>query len=146
MGLSFLFLQLDFLDQWVVIPYQRAVAQISGCLLRAVGITHQVEGSTIILRTISLNVDRSCTGLFAMCVFCSSVISFLSRIREKLIGIGLGILIIFLFNLVRVFSLCLMALYARPWLGPAHNVGWQILMIFIILFSWLFWEERIVKG
>lgn len=145
MGISLLILQSDTFDRAVVMPYRLAVTSIAGYCLGMVGIDHAIEADIIVLKGTNLRVDRSCTGVFAVFALCSAVVSYPSRTREKLLGCGLGILVIFFFNIVRVLSLCLLGIFAPHWIGPVHNIGWQILMIFIILVLWLFWEEKIVR-
>jgi exosortase H (IPTLxxWG-CTERM-specific) len=120
-------------------------ARAAGLVLNLFAMRVQVSGTTIYSRDLSFRIIAQCTGIFTMAIFLSAVLAYPCRLKEKAIGIAMGMPIIFLINLIRVVSLFYIGLYFPDVFDMAHHVFWQCLMIFSAVVLWLFWAEKFVN-
>ncbi len=87
------------LDTWV----SMAAAQISGLTLTGLGVDVAVEGRAVqVARTAGVRIIDGCNGLSNIGVFVGFVVAYPGKTTRRLWFIPLGILIIFLTNVVRV--------------------------------------------
>jgi len=119
-----------------------AIARATGFILRVFGTAAHVSGTTIISPVFSVEVIVSCSGIFAYILFVAAVLAYPCKLKEKAIGIGLGVPIIFAVNLARIVSLFYIGAYLPQFFEPAHLLFWQALMIVTVVLVWLFWAQR----
>jgi len=73
------------------------------------------------------------------------VLAYPCTMSEKGIGIALGIVVLFVLNLVRTVSLFLVGTYLPSVFDTVHYVVWQSLMILLAIGVWLFWMEKMIR-
>ena len=117
-------------------------ARATGLVLNLFGAGVRVSGSLISGPRYTMEVIPGCTDLYITPIFLAAVIAYPSRLRAKLLGIGLGLPAIYLLNLVRLTSLFYIGLYLPRFADRAHLLVWQSLMIILTLLLWLLWVER----
>ncbi len=127
-------------------PLLVAIARVTGFILKMFGMEAHVSGTTIIAPVFSMEVIAACSGIFAYVLFVAAVFAYPCTPKEKAIGIGLGVPMIFVVNLVRMVSLFYIGAYLPQFFEPAHLLFWQALMIISAVLVWLFWAQKMVHA
>ena len=125
---------------------QRSLAMISSGILNLFGQNTIVAGTTVQSSVFGITVVTACTGVFITGLFLIAVIAFPARWTSKLIGAGIGIVGIFLVNIVRLVSLYFIGVHWPGFLDQAHQLVWQSLLIVIAVALWLLWAGRWAYG
>ncbi len=120
------------------------VAQLSNWLLNLLGLNTQSFNSIVFLPEgqIAIDVTYKCTSIIQIGFFTAGVFAYSCRKIKKLIGLIIGILLIFSTNLIRIVSLFFVGIIASPFFDFAHKVVGEVLMIFITFLTWLIWSKR----
>jgi exosortase/archaeosortase family protein len=118
------------------------IASATGSILNLFSSDIQVVGTSISSPDFSMEIISACTGLVAMAIFTSAVLAYPCRLGKKAEGIALGIVGLFIFNLVRMISLFLLGSYFPDLFNTAHYIVGQSLIILLAIGLWLFWLEK----
>ena len=123
-GLALVFFFLLFADssfsKKVLEPFTTFVAFCSSQILNVFGSWTSVSGTNLSSSDYGINIVYGCNGAFATAILLSGIIAYPSRIKEKLIGILIGIPAIFAINQIRVISLFLLGRFALFGHGLLH--------------------------
>jgi exosortase/archaeosortase family protein len=92
-----------------------------------------------------LVVITECTGIYTKMIYFSIVGAYPARIKEKLIGLLIGIPAIHILNLVRMVVVSLVLFHKRELFGFFHGYFWQIVFVIFMLLLVIFWMAKIVK-
>ncbi len=133
-------------NETVMDGIQRSLALISSGILNVFGQDTVVIGTTVQSSLFGISVVTACTGIFITGLFLIAVIAFPARWTSKFIGAGIGIAGIFLVNIVRLVSLYFIGVHWPGFLGQAHQLIWQSLLIVIAVALWLLWAGRWAYG
>jgi exosortase/archaeosortase family protein len=87
-----------------------------------------------------------CAGVFGMMIYASAVIAFPSKIREKLLGLVMGIVGLYVINTVRMSVLGMIGIYWSDLFHFFHEWMWQGIFIAFVIVFWLIWKEKIVRS
>ena len=118
-------------------------ARITGLILGALGTPAAANGTIVTSNNFSVAIIGECTGIVPIMIFLSAVVAYPCRLKQKLAGMAIGIVVLYLINLVRIVSLFYVGAYYPDFLETAHLVLWQGLMILLALILWLFWANRL---
>lgn len=120
------------------------VAKISNLLLNLLGLNTQSSHSIVFLPEgqIAIDVTYKCTSIIQIGFFTAGVFAYSCKNTKKVIGLIIGIPLIFSTNLIRIVSLFLVGIVASPFFDFAHKVVGEVLMIFITFLAWLIWTKR----
>jgi len=138
--------QTSLADRLIFKPVAAAEARVAAVLLAATGPPARADGSVIHAGPFAAMVDTNCTGLFVMFIYLSALVAYPSGLREKLLGMGLGVGALFALNLVRICTLVLVGAARPDLLNVAHYLIWQSVMIVVALCLWLLWAERVADA
>jgi len=133
-------------NETVMNGIQRSLAMISSGILNLFGQNTIVAGTTVQSSVFGITVVTACTGVFITGLFLIAVIAFPARWTSKIIGAGIGIVGIFLVNIVRLVSLYFIGVHWPGFLDQAHQLIWQSLLIVIAVALWLLWAGRWAYG
>ncbi len=119
----------------------------TGSIVNLFGGSVQVDHALISSPDFSMSIVANCTALIPIIIFTSAVLAFPSTIKQKAIGILLGIVAIYALNLVRTVSLFFIGShFSESIFNMAHFLIWQSLMIILAIVLWLFWVERLARA
>lgn len=119
-------------------------AKITSWILRLFSIKVQSVNSIIFCSPeFAIKIAPGCTAIKQLGFYIAGVLAYKCTLMHKFIGIVLGIVIISFTNFIRLISLFLIGIYARPQFNIFHEVFWEILMILIVFFTWLLCINRI---
>jgi len=108
----------------------------------ALGFELHRNGTIIGSGDFGVDIAPACSGAVPTSIYLAAVLAFPSTWRSRLIGSGLGILIIHLVNVVRVVVLFLIGVYFREIFHETHVYVAQALVICVAVALWLYWAGR----
>lgn len=118
-------------------------ASATSAILNLFGGGVHTADTLVTSQNFSMRIVAECTGIIPMIIFLSAVIAYPSRLKDKAIGIVIGIFGIYLLNLVRTASLfCIGASFPKIF-NTAHYLVWQSLIILAAIALWLVWVEKL---
>ena len=120
-------------------------AGATGLLLNLTGQGVAVNGSVVSSPRFAFQVVDLCTAIMPMMIFTAAVLAFPSRIKEKALGLLLGLLGIFVVNEIRLVSLFYIGSYVPSIFNTTHLLVWQSLMILLAIGLWLLWVYKYVR-
>lgn len=119
-------------------------ATVCGAVLSLFSDHVTYAGKFVTYRGFSVEIIDECTGLLEMVIFLAAVISFSTTIKKKLIGIGLGIPAIYLFNIIRIIFLVVAGAHSQSIFDFMHLYFWQATLIIMIATVWIGWLTLVV--
>ncbi len=143
--LFFILFRNDFIFKKVIEPFTAFVAFCSSKILNIFGSWTSTSGTNLSCGDFGIQVVHGCDGVFATAILLSGIIAYPSRIKEKLIGILIGIPAIFAINQVRVISLFLLGRRYPAVFEEVHVYVWQPIIIIFAILVWDFWARNFVK-
>lgn len=91
----------------------------------------------------ALNVYEGCNGINVMIVFVAFIFAFGGAARKMVWFIPLGIILIYLINLVRVLGLFYVAQYWKEYFYYIHKYAFTAFIYGFVLILWWWWIEKI---
>ncbi len=135
-------LGIEFVD-----PVQRqlslATAWVIDGLLGAYGNQSFRHGDTLTFQGFSVRIIGECTGMVEFALLTAFMLAFPARWKEKLRGIVLGGLGIYIFNLIRIVGLLVLGAKAPAYFSFFHIYFWQVTAIGIISAIFLVWTRSL---
>jgi exosortase H (IPTLxxWG-CTERM-specific) len=129
----------------VIQPFTAFIAFFSSKILNLFGTWTSVSGTNLSSKDFGINIVDGCNGVFATAILLAGIIAYPSRIKEKLIGILIGIPAIFLINQLRVISLFYLGRSHPTVFEEVHVYAWQPIIIIFAILVWDFWARNFVK-
>ena len=97
----------------------------------------------------SYEIYYQCTGFLPAAFLTLSILCYPGHLRLKLLGVVIGLPIMFFLNLVRLVHLYYIGVHSPGFFGVAHNVLWEGFLIAATLgiwMGWMTWSDRRVIG
>lgn len=126
----------------VLDPFTGVVARVTVWLFLLAGQEASAIGRSVTINSVTLSIATGCNGVEAMALYFAGVLALPVRWTRRLIGLGIGLVGIFIINQVRVISLFLVAMYRPDFLPQAHNYAGQTFVIVMGMALWFFWAEQ----
>lgn len=122
-----------------------ATARIAHGLASALSSDAAIQGKQVWLGGFSVRIIEECTGIFEALIFVAAVLAYPTSVARKAIGIGLGVPLLYAFNLLRILVLLAVG-RGRPGLFEfMHLYFWQATLILMITSVWLLWIFAVVR-
>ena len=121
-------------------------ASLSYWFLNGFGASTEVVGKTVSFNGFNVIVIAECAGLLEFMMFAAAVIAYPARWGSRLIGLLIGIPILFGFNVLRIMSLLVIGKYEPTLFHFAHIYLWQGTLVLLIGGLWLAWVRFVVHG
>ncbi len=145
--LLYLCLQMELTHRWIAVSLPGFVAGLVAWFLSVVGMDAQAFGTTVsIVDGLSFRIIYHCTGLFLMSIYASAVWAYPATWLERLLGLVLGLPVLFGLNVLRLAALGIVGKYFPQYFDLSHEYLWQGLLIVFVLVLWVQWRDRIVTG
>jgi exosortase H (IPTLxxWG-CTERM-specific) len=143
LGAFSLFLRVDLVDDWLVVPMTELLAWVSHAGLRLVGFETSVAG-TIIQGSegFAVNILKGCNGVYVMAIFVSAILAFPATWKQRLVGILLGVPAVQGINLARIVSLYYIGVRHPALFERFHYHVWQTIVIILSMALWLGWADQ----
>jgi len=144
--LAFMLIHARMVETEALAGFLRFTARATGAILNLFGASVQVDGTLVSSPDYSINIVTECTGLIPMAIVVCAVLAYPCTWRQKGIGAALGIVALFVLNLVRTSSLFFIGShFSSSFFNTAHFLIWQPVMIVGAIVLWLFWVEKLVR-
>lgn len=88
-------------------------------------------------------IGGPCNGITLMCLFAVFVIAYPGSVKNKLWYVPLGIVLVFLINIIRIVALALIAYYAPQYLNFNHTYTFTFLAYSFVFMLWMIWVNRL---
>jgi exosortase H (IPTLxxWG-CTERM-specific) len=129
-----------------LVPLQDFTAGATAFFVNLFGSEVQVDGSIISSPSgTPLEIIPECLGIISMAIYASAVLAYPCRFKQKMLGISIGIVALFILNLVRTVSLFYIGSHFPDFLETAHVLIWQSVMILAAIALWLLWMEKLAR-
>jgi exosortase H (IPTLxxWG-CTERM-specific) len=119
-------------------------AILSGGLLDVVGVDNARSGTVLTFRRGGMEVISECSGVYVAILFAAGVLAFPAPWRARLLGLAVGLPLIFAINVLRLTTLGAIIAYKAAWLPLFHEYLWQVFFILVVAALYLVWIERMV--
>ena len=110
-----------------------------------VGASVSLDGNLVSLDGFAVRIIEECTGIFEVIIFAAAVLAFPTTWLKKLIGLVLGVPILYAFNVVRILVLLVVGRYQPSIFEFMHLYFWQATLILMITSVWLLWIFKVVR-
>ncbi len=122
-------------------------ANISSWILNVFGQSTTSKEGNISSPSFAISVKKGCDAIAPMILFSFAILFFPVNYKDKLKGIGIGIGLLFIINIIRIVSLYLVGKYSnRTVFDIMHVDVWQIFFIIITVFIWVQWLKSSFKS
>lgn len=123
-------------------PVQRAIAALSALAARWAGGQALARGDDIVIKTLVMNVNHECTGIFVCLLFASFVLAYPASWPARLAGLAVGIPVFFAVNVLRLATLArILEVYPDAFFY-LHEYVWQGVLTVFVLVGAIGWAER----
>src|SRR5882724_7706310 len=112
LGGGFALISLNWVNDHAVEPFTAGIARASGVGLNLLGQQVSLQGTIIQSSRFAVNIRNGCNGVEAMLIFLAAVLAFPASWRARLLGLGLGTIVI-------LFAVLLWILWANRFTAPA---------------------------
>ncbi|SHJ69140.1 exosortase family protein XrtF [Hymenobacter daecheongensis DSM 21074] len=140
-------------EQWLAIDgrldafLSTNITAASALALRLFGFQAQVDGLDPYLLRLNgqpmVHVGHPCNGLVLYALFAGFVLAYPGPVRRKLWYIPLGILAIYLLNVIRIGALALNHLYYHQSVEFNHHYTFTFVVYACIFLLWMLWARRL---
>lgn len=135
-----------FVDSQGMHSLMAFTAAATAFILNLFGGNVQLAGTSVSSANFSIGIVGECTGLIPTIIFVSAVLAYPCRIKDKVIGMAIGIFGLYLLNLTRTVSLFYIGSSFPSLFNTAHFLVWQSLIILAAIALWLFWVGKLVHA
>ncbi|HSR69426.1 MAG TPA: exosortase H [Acidobacteriota bacterium] len=139
-----LFLAIAWVDENLIHPYTQFITAVSANILVAGGYD-DLDWQGTIIRTgrFAVDIRRGCDGVVATILLIAACLAFPASWKQRLIGTGLGFLLIFLLNQVRIVVLFVLGDQGAMNLFEfVHTYVAQFAVIALTMVFWVYWAGR----
>ena len=103
------------------------------------------RGQIVTFDGFAVHIIDECVGWLEMAIFTAAVMAFATSWKKRLLGVVLGIVGIYFFNVVRILVLILVGRYAHEIFDFTHVYFWQATLILLITGLWILWIRYVVR-
>jgi len=121
---------------------QRAIASLSVGVQRLTGGQARVEDDNIIVRTMVMNVNHECTGVFVCVLLVSFILAYPASWSARALGLGIGIPLLLAVNVLRLATLARIVEFYPEAFFYLHEYVWQGIFTVFVLVGAIAWAEK----
>jgi exosortase/archaeosortase family protein len=123
-------------------PAQRAIAGLSVAAERLAGGHARAAGDDIIVKTLVMNVNHECTGVFVCVLFASFILAYPAAWSARVRGLVIGIPLLLAVNILRLATLArIVEIYPGAFFY-LHEYVWQGIFTVFVLVGAIAWAEK----
>lgn len=130
----------------VIVPFTKGVAQVSGAVLNGIGQKVTTSGTIISSPKFGVNINNGCNGVEAMLILLASIVAFPASMKARAAGLLLGALAVQFLNAIRIVTLYLLGAYQPRLFDLFHTAVWQILIILSAIAFFVLWSARVAPN
>jgi exosortase H (IPTLxxWG-CTERM-specific) len=128
----------------LVMPLTNQIAALSAWIIQLWDQNVLSQGKLIwsVANGFAVSIEPGCNGVEAGIVLIAAILAYPASAREKIIGIGGGLLTVQALNLLRIITLFYLGQWNQTLFEWAHLYIWQALImldVLLVLLLWLRW-------
>jgi archaeosortase B (VPXXXP-CTERM-specific) len=135
-----------FFESFIPVFNMLATAQTLFLILKFLGLSSSLNGTSIIFSNFGLEIIRQCTGVFEVIALASCIIAYPTALKTKLYGLAAGIPFIYTFNMGRLILLAFVGVYSPSVFTAIHEYLLQLTFAFFVIFFFLFWIGKATRN
>lgn len=148
-----LFLYQQYINYFLprIDPFSDSIAQIIEFLLglHLPNITlFYVETAPIIsiqyLGNEVVNIIEGCNATSVGVLFVAFLVAFKAQLKSYIWFVPLGLSLLFLANIMRIYLLCMVVLYYNDFVTVTHDIIFPGIIYGMVFLLWVFWVKKIV--
>lgn len=105
-----------------------------------------LNDKVVIFQGFAVKIIEECTGVYEVLIFIAAVMAFPTTLKKKAIGLGMGVPLLYFFNVVRIAVLIVVGKFFQDYFDFMHLYFWQATLILMITSVWLLWITKVVKS
>lgn len=121
------------------LPLLKLYAELSSMVLNLLGYATQARMDVISSNVFSVNIKEGCDAVAPSILFTVAVLVFPVKWKYRWRGLIVGLLIIFILNIVRIVTLFMTGVHAANYFEFMHVEFWQAVFIILTIMIWLSW-------
>jgi len=125
------------LETWLI----QATLQSLGLARFVTSAAVQMEGTIFRIGPTVIQIVPDCTPLFPTLLLLGGILAFPAGWRFKLAGVALGIVVLWLYNLLRIYVLMAVLRYAPAQFDLVHVYLWQSVTLLVVLGCFVAWTS-----
>jgi len=145
MALFYLLWATPLVQKTIIAPIAQAYAYISGAILNLMGYGVNVSRDVITSTDFSISIKNGCDGIEGLAIFLCAIAIYPATLRQKLKGLGYGVLFLVVLNLFRIITLYMTGIHFPNLFDVMHESIWQILFIALTLVALFTWIDSLPK-
>lgn len=127
------------LDTWL----SENVARASSLFLSLFGFPSYTEGVVVMVNgRPTVAIGNPCNGMVLFGIFSGFIMAFPGLVKRKAVFIVLGLMAIYLVNVLRVVALALNHIYSRATLDFNHHYTFTFAVYSCIFLLWMYWVRK----
>lgn len=130
---------------WVVDAMAVATARVEYYLFSVFSSNATISNKVVAFKGFAVHIIEECTGVYEVLIFAAAVLAFPTIWSKKGVGLGLGVPLLYLFNVIRIAILILVGNYYPQYFDFMHLYFWQATLILMITSVWLLWITQVVN-
>ena len=138
-------LAIPFLDSRVIEPWTKANALAAARCTRLFGMDAAADGMDLTSGEARLGVKKGCNGVEAVIILASAVLAFPASWGRRILGLVLGAVALFGFNILRLVNLLVVAVHFPDRLELFHIFIWQTLIVLIAFGIFILWGTWLAR-
>ena len=104
-----------------------------------------VDGLTILVNGEgAINVINECTGIFSMSIFAAIVLAYDTTLRNKVVGLVVGVPVLFYLAILRLSLTTLLVVKYPTMLHLSHDYLFQIFLLIFVVVLFVLWHDTII--
>jgi archaeosortase B (VPXXXP-CTERM-specific) len=125
--------------------FQQFTAHTVTNFIQFFGLPATQSNTVIYLKNTVWVVNMECTALVIMIIFSCLIAFYQTSLKSKIIGILVGLPIIFAANMIRLLFMAFINEYRPIYLSYFRDSVWQVALIVVSVFIWMVWIETVAK-
>lgn len=117
----------------------------SAALIEFSGLQVQTHDNIIRLANALWIVDTECTAVNLLVIFASFILVYPAPFSAKAAGILVGVPLIFIANVSRLFIMAWMDALMPSAFIYLHDYFWQVAFLILVAFMWLYWIDKVAN-
>jgi exosortase/archaeosortase family protein len=134
-----------FFTKWFLDPYVHFQTVLSSAVLNLFGANTVADGTQLASARATLSVVKGCDGMEVTALYLIGVLLVPFQRSSKLAGLGYGLLVLFLLNLIRIIALYLAQVYYPASFEFLHLHGGFALFTVVAILMWTYWANWALK-
>lgn len=120
-------------------PLLKFFAFVSAGILSIFSSDVSAQGETLSSPRFAVEIREGCDAIAPTVLYCLSVLFYPVSWDRRLKGIGIGMLLLMLLNVIRIVSLYITGVHAPSWFEFMHVDFWQVAFILLTVLMWIYW-------